>query len=199
VTQTFNLPPVGLATSETAQINVSNLAANAAKTDNFATNASSSKAATESESAAVNSATNAAESSSSAKSTSVTASNNFATSHSEMSSETASTSTVASLVASKSDTSSETSVKNLSVVHNIQGAVSIDSAAAKNIAVDGSNINDTNNYSVLLAGAAEQNATALNIVNSAGGMVANGLNIAHTTNLTTMPVLTQTNSITQAR
>ncbi len=30
VTQTFNLPPVGLATSETAQINVSNLAANAA-------------------------------------------------------------------------------------------------------------------------------------------------------------------------
>jgi ATP-dependent protease ClpP protease subunit len=52
---------------------------------------------------------------------------------------------------------------------------------------------------VILAGSAQQNATALNIVNSAGGMVANGLNIAHTTNLTTMPVLTQVNSISQVR
>jgi hypothetical protein len=85
------------------------------------------------------------------------------------------------------------------VVKNVQGAVSFDSATAKNIAVDGSTINDTNNYSVTLAGAAEQNATALNIVNAAGGMVANGLNIAHSTNLTTMPILTQTNSISQTR
>jgi hypothetical protein len=52
---------------------------------------------------------------------------------------------------------------------------------------------------VILAGSAQQNATALNIVNSAGGMVANGLNIAHTTNLTTMPTLTQVNSISQTR
>jgi ATP-dependent protease ClpP protease subunit len=52
---------------------------------------------------------------------------------------------------------------------------------------------------VLLAGSAEQNAKALNIVNAAGGMVANGLNIAHTTNLTTMPTLTQVNSISQVR
>jgi hypothetical protein len=75
----------------------------------------------------------------------------------------------------------------------------LDSATAKNIAVDGSTITDTNSYSVILAGAAQQNATALNIVNAAGGMVANGLNIAHTTNLTTMPILTQTNSISQTR
>jgi ATP-dependent protease ClpP protease subunit len=52
---------------------------------------------------------------------------------------------------------------------------------------------------VILAGSAQQNATALNIVNSAGGMVANGLNIAHTTNLTTMPTLTQVNTISQVR
>jgi hypothetical protein len=85
------------------------------------------------------------------------------------------------------------------VVHNVEGAVSFDDATAKNIAVDGSSISDTNNYSVILAGAAQQNATALNIVNAAGGMVANGLNIAHTTNLTSMPTLTQTNSISQVR
>jgi hypothetical protein len=65
--------------------------------------------------------------------------------------------------------------------------------------VDGSTITDTNNYSVILAGAAEQNATALNIVNAAGGSVANGLNIAHSTNLTSMPTLTQVNTITQVR
>ena len=85
------------------------------------------------------------------------------------------------------------------MVKDVQGAVSFDSATAKNIAVDGSTINDTNNYSVTLAGSAEQNATALNIVNSAGGMVANGLNIAHSTNLTAMPTLTQINSISQVR
>jgi ATP-dependent protease ClpP protease subunit len=85
------------------------------------------------------------------------------------------------------------------VIHNVEGAVSFNAASAKNIAVDGSTVNDTNNYSVILAGSAEQNATALNIVNAAGGMVANGLNIAHTTNLTTMPVLTQVNSISQVR
>ena len=48
-----------------------------------------------------------------------------------------------------------------------------------------------------LAGSAEQNATALNIVNAAGGMVANGLNIAHSTNMNTMPTLNQVNNISQ--
>jgi hypothetical protein len=85
------------------------------------------------------------------------------------------------------------------VVKNVEGAVSFDSASAKNIAVDGSTVSDTNNYSVTLAGSAEQNATALNLVNAAGGMVANGLNIAHSTNLTTMPTLTQVNTISQVR
>jgi len=109
------------------------------------------------------------------------------------------TSTVASLVASKSDTKSSTSVKNTSVVKDVQGAVSLDDATATNVAVDGSTISDTNNYSVTLAGSAEQNATGLNIVNAAGGMVANGLNIAHTTSLTSMPTLTQVNCISQTR
>jgi hypothetical protein len=39
-------------------------------------------------------------------------------------------------------------------------------------------VNATSNYSGTLAGSAEQNATVLNIVNAACGMVANGLNIA---------------------
>jgi len=106
-------------------------------------------------------------------------------------------STVASLVASKSDTSSSTSVKNTNVVKNVQGAVSLDNATANNIAVDGSTVNSSTNYSVTLAGSAEANATALNIVNSAGGMVANGLNIAHMSNMNAIPTLNQVNSISQ--
>ena len=57
----------------------------------------------------------------------------------------------------------------------------------------------TNDTDSPLAGAAEQNATALNLVNAAGGMVANGLNIAHTTNITTTPTLSQVNVISQSR
>jgi hypothetical protein len=110
-----------------------------------------------------------------------------------------STSLATTLAASASDMKDYTAVKSKTVSKDVEGAVSFDLAAAKNIAVDGSTIDDTNSYSVTLAGSAQENAKALNIVNAAGGMVANGLNIAHTTNLTTMPTLTQTNIISQSR
>lgn len=122
---------------------------------------------------------------------------NAASSHDVDSASNSATSTVASLVTSKSDSSSSTSVKNSAVVKDVQGAISLDNAAATNIAVDGSTVNSTNNYSVTLAGSAEQNAKALNIVNAAGGMVANGLNIAHSANMNAMPTLNQVNSISQ--
>jgi ATP-dependent protease ClpP protease subunit len=105
---------------------------------------------------------------------------------------------VASLAIDKSDSSSNHTVDTTAVTKNIEGAVNIGSATATNIAVDGSSVTATNNYSVTLAGSVEQNTSALNIVNSAGGMVANGLNIAHTTNLNVMPVLTQVNTISQS-
>jgi ATP-dependent protease ClpP protease subunit len=106
---------------------------------------------------------------------------------------------VASLAIDKSDSSSDHSVNSLALTHDVQGAVSIGSIDAQNIAVDGSSVSATNNYSVTLAGTAEENAKALNIVNSAGGMVANGVNIAHTANMNAMPTLTQVNSISQSR
>jgi hypothetical protein len=81
----------------------------------------------------------------------------------------------------------------------VQGAVSFDSASAQNVAVDGSTITATNTYSLTLAGTAEQNATAMNIVNAAGGMVANGVNVARTSNMNSTPTLTQSNSISQSR
>jgi hypothetical protein len=105
---------------------------------------------------------------------------------------------VASLSIDKADMNSDHSVKSTAVTKDIEGAVDIGSATATNVAVDGSSVNSTTNYSVTLAGSAEANAKALNIVNAAGGMVANGINIAHTTNLTTIPTLTQVNSISQS-
>jgi hypothetical protein len=130
---------------------------------------------------------------------SLNASSNASTTHNKSATSSSASSTVASLATSDVQSRSETETSNSHVIHNVEGAVSFTAATAKNIAVDGSTVTDTNNYSMILAGSAEQNATALNIVNAAGGMVANGLNIAHTTNLTTMPTLTQVNSISQVR
>ncbi len=78
-----------------------------------------------------------------------------------------------------------------------QGAVTIASAAGENIVVDGSSLTMTKNYSVTLAGSAEQNATAMNLVNAAGSMVSNGVNVARTTNMNSTPTLNQVNSISQ--
>jgi hypothetical protein len=63
--------------------------------------------------------------------------------------------------------------------------------------VDGSTVTTTNTYSVTLAGTAEQNAKGINLVNAAGSMVANGVNIARTTNMNSTPTLTQVNNISQ--
>jgi post-segregation antitoxin (ccd killing protein) len=71
--------------------------------------------------------------------------------------------------------------------------------SGKNVAVDGSTVTATNNYSVNLSGSAMQNATAINIVNAAGGMVANGVNVARIANTGISPTLTQSNTVSQIR
>ena len=83
------------------------------------------------------------------------------------------------------------------MIQDVEGATSIGPVTAENIAVDGSTLTATNNYSVDLSGSAEQNAKALDIVNAAGSMVSNGVNIARTTNISSSPVLNQVNTISQ--
>jgi len=78
-----------------------------------------------------------------------------------------------------------------------KGAVTIASAAGENIVVDGSSLTMTKNYNVTLAGSAEQNATGINLVNAAGSMVSNGVNVARTTNMNSTPTLNQVNSVSQ--
>jgi hypothetical protein len=52
---------------------------------------------------------------------------------------------------------------------------------------------------VALADTAQQNAQAINIVNAAGGMVSNGVNVARTSNMNSAPTIVQSNSISQVR
>jgi len=65
--------------------------------------------------------------------------------------------------------------------------------------VDGSTVTATNTYSVDLSGTAMENAKAINIVNAAGGMVANGVNVARTANTNSAPTISQVNTVSQSR
>jgi hypothetical protein len=65
--------------------------------------------------------------------------------------------------------------------------------------VDNSSVSTNNTYSVTLAGSVEANASGLNIVNAAGGMVAGAVNVAHSTMGSAIPTLSQSNSISQSR
>lgn len=75
--------------------------------------------------------------------------------------------------------------------------IETDEAAANAIALDGSKATDTMRESVSLSGSAEAEAHAVNIVNAAGSLVANGVNVASSTNLNNV-TLTQTNVIAQS-
>jgi hypothetical protein len=71
-----------------------------------------------------------------------------------------------------------------------------DVATANAIALDGSTATDTVAESVTLSGSAESDAHAINIVNAAGSLVANGVNVASSTNMNNA-ALAQTNVIVQ--
>jgi hypothetical protein len=132
-----------------------------------------------------------------ANNSAVMSSKNSASNYSTTKSSNSTTSTVASLNLQRTNNVAINDVDNSHVVNTVQGADSIASAAGNNVAVDNSHITNTDMYSVSLAGSAEQNASAINLVNAAGSMVANGVNIARISNMNTTPTLNQVNSISQ--
>lgn len=75
--------------------------------------------------------------------------------------------------------------------------VETDSASANAIALDGSTATDKTEESVDLSGSAEANANAVNIVNAAGSIVGNGVNVASSTNMNNVTLI-QANVITQS-
>jgi len=74
--------------------------------------------------------------------------------------------------------------------------IEADAATANSILLDGSTASDSMSESVNLDGSAESNAHAINIVNAAGSLVANGVNVASATNMNDLR-LAQVNVIVQ--
>ena len=70
-------------------------------------------------------------------------------------------------------------------------------AAGNAIALDGSHATNKSEFSVELSGSAEADAKALNIVNAAGSIVGNGVNLASSNNALNLGSLTQLNVIVQ--
>jgi len=74
--------------------------------------------------------------------------------------------------------------------------IEADLSTANAIALDGSTASDSMSESVNLSGSAESNAHAINIVNAVGSLVANGVNVASSTNMNDA-ALAQVNVIVQ--
>lgn len=196
---------VGGSTSTNSTSSAGNTSAsNDTATHNLSTDgaASASNSTSNHASTDVDAATSAHQSSETETSASTSNSNsskNDSATHNTTDTDSSTENTVATLAWTKNTSSSKHNINNSTTINNVQGAVSFESASAQNIAVDNSSISATNNYSVILAGTAEENAKAINIVNAAGGMVGNGVNIARTTAANATPTLSQVNSISQAR
>lgn len=75
----------------------------------------------------------------------------------------------------------------------------LEDARAEHIVVDGSSLTTSSVYTVALAGGAQANARAVNLVNSAGSVVANAVNVSRTPTLRPNLSLTQVNTIVQRR
>jgi hypothetical protein len=75
--------------------------------------------------------------------------------------------------------------------------IEADLAVGNAIAFDGSVAKFSFTESLVLDGSAEANAKALNIVNAVGSIVGNGINMASSTNMHNLVLLTQANFISQ--
>jgi hypothetical protein len=75
--------------------------------------------------------------------------------------------------------------------------VSIDNAKAEYIVVDGSTLTAKTDYTVFLNGNSQADAKALNLVNAAGSLITNAVNVARTPTVGPVINLNQTNLIVQ--
>lgn len=80
-----------------------------------------------------------------------------------------------------------------------RGALKIENALAEFIVVDDSTLELDQQYSVSLSGTSQQNARALNLVNAAGSVIANAVNVARTPTVGPVLNLNQINVVNQRR
>ena len=98
---------------------------------------------------------------------------------------------------SRDSTSSSESSKEETYSQTVLAPVSIHDAKAEYIVVDGSNLTAKTDYTVFLSGTSQADAKALNLVNAAGSLITNAVNVARTPTVGPVINLNQTNLIVQ--
>jgi len=98
---------------------------------------------------------------------------------------------------SRDTTSSSESSSQDTYSQTVLAPIAIQDAKAQNIVVDGSTLTSDNAYTVFLSGTSEANAKALNLVNAAGSLITNAVNVARTPTVGPAISLNQTNLIVQ--
>jgi hypothetical protein len=97
----------------------------------------------------------------------------------------------------ESSMASSTENKLKTATYHSSGPLSIDKAQAQEIAVGDSTLSAASTYSVLLGDNAQQNVSALNLVNAANSLIANAVNVSRTPSGVPVLNLNQTNVIVQ--
>jgi hypothetical protein len=82
---------------------------------------------------------------------------------------------------------------------NTRSPFTLENAKAEHIVVDGSTLDASNSYNVALSGNAQGNVRAVNLVNAAGSVVANAVNVSRTPTVGPQLNLNQVNTIVQRR
>lgn len=98
---------------------------------------------------------------------------------------------------SRDSSSSSESSKQEDYSQTVHAPVSIQDAKAEYIVADESKLTAKNEYAVLLSGNSQENAKALNLVNAAGSLITNAVNVARTPTVGPVLNLNQTNVIVQ--
>lgn len=82
---------------------------------------------------------------------------------------------------------------------NSYSPFTLENAEAEYVVVDGSTLNATSSYTVALGGSAQGAVNAVNLVNSAGSVVANSVNVSRTPTVGPGLNLSQVNTVVQRR
>jgi hypothetical protein len=98
---------------------------------------------------------------------------------------------------SRDSSSSSESTKQDAYSQTSLAPISLDDTKAQYIVADGSKLTAENAYTVFLNGTSQANAKAMNLVNAAGSLISNAVNVAKTPTMGPLPSLNQSNLIVQ--
>ena len=96
-----------------------------------------------------------------------------------------------------STSSTASGSSDVTVSSTVFAPLTINDAKAESIVIDGSKLDSTKTYSVSLGGTSQQNASALNLINASGSLLANAVNVSRTPTVGPSLALSQVNIVRQ--